>query len=63
MKQEVKEYLKKDEYCNSYLLTVDMPKQSREDLPYLIIRVELTDLENGEQGEGVYYKDKENYVK
>ena len=62
MKQEVKEYLSKDEYCNAYLLTVDMPKQLREDLPYLTFKVELTDLENGDRGEGVYYMNKENYV-
>lgn len=63
MKQEIKEYLNKDEYCNAYLLTVDMPKQSREDLPYLIIRVELTDLDNGDRGEGLYYMHREDYVK
>lgn len=52
-----------DEYCNAYLLTVDMPKQSREDLPYLTFKVELTDLENGDRGEGLYCMDKEGYVK
>lgn len=63
MKQEIKEYLKTDEYCNAYLLTVDIPKQSREDLPYLTFKVELTDMENGDRGEGLYCMDKEDYVK
>ena len=63
MKKEIKEYLKTDEYCNAYLLTVDIPKQSREDLPYLTFKVELTDLENGDRGEGLYCMDKEDYVK
>lgn len=61
MKQPVKENL--TEYGNAYLLTVDMPKHPKKDLPYRVFKVELTDLENGERGEGLYYMEKENYVK
>lgn len=63
MKQEIKEYFDANEYGNAYLLTVDMPKHSKKDLPYRIFKVELTDLENGDRGEGLYYMEKENYVK
>lgn len=63
MKQEIKEYLSADEYCNAYLLTVGMSKQSRTDVPYHTFKLELTDLENGDRGEGVYYMDREDYVK
>ena len=56
MKQEIKEYFDATEYGNAYLLTVDM-------LPYRIFKVELTDLENGDRGEGLYYMEKENYIK
>lgn len=61
MKQPVKENL--TEYGNAYLLTVDMPKHPKKGLPYRVFRVELTDLENGDRGEGLYYMEKENYVK
>lgn len=63
MKQEIKEYLSADEYCNAYLLTVGMSKQSRTDVPYHTFKLELTDLENGDRGEGVYYMSREDYVK
>lgn len=63
MKQEIKEYFTASEYGNAYLLTVDLPKFGRRDLPYLTFKVELTDLENGDRGEGVYYLEKENYIK
>ena len=62
MKQEIREYLSDDESANAYLLTVDMPKQPDTDLPYRIFKVELTDLENGDSGEGLYYMEKEKYV-
>lgn len=61
MKQPVKENL--TEYGNAYLLTVDMPKHPKKGLPYRAFKVELTDLENGDRGEGLYYMEKENYVK
>lgn len=63
MKQEIKEYFDASEYGNAYLLTVDVPKQVKKALPYRIFKVELTDLENGDRGEGLYYMEKENYVK
>lgn len=62
MKQEIKEYYDANEYGNAYLLTVDMPKHSKQ-LPYHIFKVELTDLGNGDRGEGLYYMEKENYYK
>ena len=49
-------------YGNAYLLTVDMPKHPRKDLPYRIFKVELEDMENGDRGEGLYYMEKKNYV-
>nr|WP_257233443.1 carboxypeptidase-like regulatory domain-containing protein [Phocaeicola vulgatus] len=55
MKQEIKEYFDATEYGNAYLLTVDMPKHQKNILPYRIFKVELTDLENGDRGEGLYY--------
>lgn len=63
MKQEIKEYFNATEYGNAYLLTVNMPKHPKKDLPYCVFKVELTDLENGDRGEGLYYMEKENYVK
>ena len=62
MKQEIKEYFDSNEYGNAYLLTVDMPKHPKKDLPYRIFKVELEDMENGDRGEGLYYMEKENYV-
>ena len=61
MKQEIKEYFDATEYGNAYLLTVDMPRHQKNILPYRIFKVELTDLENGDRGEGLYYMEKENY--
>lgn len=63
MKQEIKEYFEANEYGNAYLLTVDAPKHLKKGLPYLTFKVELTDLENGDRGEGLYYMEKENYIK
>lgn len=63
MKQEIKEYFDATEYGNAYLLTVDMPRHQKNILPYRIFKVELTDLENGDRGEGLYYMEKENYIK
>lgn len=56
-------YFDATEYGNAYLLTVDMPKHQKNILPYRIFKVELTDLENGDRGEGLYYMEKENYIK
>lgn len=63
MKQEIKEYYDADEYGSAYLLTVDLPKHLQNDLPYRVFKLELTDLENGDRGEGLYYMEKENYIK
>lgn len=63
MKQEIKEYFAPDEWGNAYLLTVDLPKKSNASFPYHIFKVELTDLENGDRGEAIYYMEKETYVK
>lgn len=63
MKQEIKEYLNADTYCNAYLLTVGMPKNNQRNLPYRTFKVELKDLENGDQGEGLYYMDIKDYIK
>lgn len=62
MKQEIKEYFAADEYGNAYLLTVDRPHQPKQSLPYLVFKVELEDLENGDRGEGLYYMEKEKYI-
>lgn len=62
MKQEIKEYYGADEYGNAYLLTVDRPKHTT-DLPYHVFKVELEDMEYGERGEGLYYMEKDSYVK
>ena len=61
MKQEVKEYISKDQWHNAYLFTVNMP-QATTDRPYCIFKMELTDLDNGDRGEGLYYLEKENYT-
>ena len=59
MKQEIKEYFDATEYGNAYLLTVDMPKhQKNYSTPTEYLKLELTDLENGDRGEGLYYMEK-----
>lgn len=62
MKQEIKEYYDAREYGNAYLLTVALPKHPKKGIPYRVFKVELTDLENGDRGEGLYYMEKENYA-
>jgi hypothetical protein len=61
-KQEVNEYVNAHEVENAYMLSVDRPKRVT-NLPYIVFKVELTDLENGDQGEGYYYLEKGDYVK
>ncbi len=61
MKQQIKEYYEATEYGIAYYLTVGIP-QKRTSLPYQIVKVELTDLENGDRGEAVYYLEKNDYV-
>ncbi len=60
-KQEVEEYWSETESTNAYLLTVDLPKK-RNALPYLVFRVQMTDLENGDMGEATYFLEKKKYV-
>ncbi len=60
LKQEIREYFGPGQSGNSYLLTVPFPKTETNN-SYRIFKVELTDLENGDQGEGLYYMEKENY--
>ena len=43
--------------------STEPPKHQKNILPYRIFKVELTDLENGDRGEGLYYMEKENYIK
>lgn len=59
--QEVKEYFEPGQYGNAYLLFVD-PMKTDNGLPYDIFRIRLTDKENGDKGEGVYFKEKERFV-
>ena len=40
-----------------------MPKNRNNTLPYYVFKVELTDLENGDRGEAIYYMEKETYVR
>ena len=61
--REIKEYINANEYANAYLLTVDLPKHPKTGLPYRVFKVELEDLENGDRGEGLYYMEKETYIK
>lgn len=63
MKQEIKEYFSANSYGNGYLLTVDRPRQPKQGLPYLVFKVELEDMDNGDRGEGLYYMEKETYIK
>ena len=61
-KQEIEEYISDNQIFNAYLLTVEKP-QHITNWPYWVIKVELTDLENGDCGEGLYYMEKPIYVK
>ena len=60
-KQEIEEYVNARESENAYLLTVDRPKHET-NLPYIIFKVELTDLANGDQGEGCYFMEKGDFI-
>ena len=61
-KQEIEEYISDNQTFNAYLLTVEKP-QYITNCPYWVIKVELTDLENGDCGEGLYYLEKPDYIK
>lgn len=59
MKQKVAEYVA-DGICYGYLLHVDLPaEETRES--YDIFRIEMTDLKNGDKGEAVSFRRKEDY--
>lgn len=61
MKQQIKEYYEATEYGIAYYITVNRPEKSTT-LPYKIFKIELTDLENGDKGEAIYYLEKTNYI-
>lgn len=60
-KQKVVEYFSEEETGDAYLLFVDLPK-IKNDWPYYIFRIQMTDLENGDKGEAVYYLEKKVYI-
>lgn len=59
MKQKVKEYFDEKEYGDAYLLFVAPPKEASS-TPYDVFKLTVTDLENGDKGEGMFYLEKEN---
>lgn len=61
MMQKVVEYFGEGETGDSYLLFVDRPKKPTA-LPYHILRIRMTDLENGDKGEAVYFLEKKEYI-
>ena len=60
-KQEIEEYVNANRALNAYLLSVDKPHHLT-DRPYWVIKVVLSDLENGDRGEWLYYMEKPNCV-
>lgn len=60
-KQKITEYFSEEEFGDGYLLFVDLPKL-KNDWEYYIFRIQMTDLENGDKGEGVYYLEKKKYI-
>lgn len=61
MKQQIKEYYEENEFGIAYYLTVDHP-QHKKSSPYHIFKVELKDMENGDQGEAIYFLEETNYI-
>lgn len=59
MKEKVKEYVANG-ICYGYLLHVDLPIEQT-DKNFDIFHIEMTDLKNGDRGEAVYFKSKDNY--
>ncbi|MDQ2180803.1 carboxypeptidase-like regulatory domain-containing protein [Marinifilum sp. D714] len=59
MKEKVKEYVSNG-ICYGYLLHVDLPSEQA-NKNYNIFHIEMTDLKNGDQGEAVYFKRKDDY--
>ena len=60
-KQEIEEYVNENQVFNAYLITVERPHYLT-NCPYWVIKVELTDLQNGDCGEGLYYLEKPDYI-
>ena len=60
-KQEIEEYVNENQVFNAYLITVERPHYLT-NCPYWLIKVELTDLQNGDCGEGLYYLEKPDYI-
>jgi len=59
MVEKLKEYAGK-QTAEAYMIYTDMGAATSK--PYDEIRVTITDLENGDKGEAVYYRPKDNYV-
>lgn len=59
MKEKVKEYVSNG-ICYAYLLHVDLPSE-KANKNYDIFHIEMTDLKNGDKGEAVYFKKKDDY--
>jgi hypothetical protein len=60
-KKEVEEYWSDTTSSNACILTVDLPEEQH-NRPYLVFRVQMTDLENGDRGEAVYFLEKKEYI-
>jgi hypothetical protein len=60
-KKEVEEYWSDTTSSNAYILTVDLPK-AQHNRPYRVFKVQMTDLENGDRGEAVYFLEKKEYI-
>lgn len=59
LKQKVQEYVV-DGVCFGYLLHVDLPIEQTSE-KYDIFHIEMTDLRNGDKGEAVSFREKDNY--
>ncbi|MCY1636509.1 carboxypeptidase-like regulatory domain-containing protein [Marinifilum sp. D737] len=59
MKEKVKEYVS-DGICYAYLLHVDLPSEAA-NKNYNIFHIEMTDLKNGDKGEALCFKKKDDY--
>lgn len=59
MKQKVKEFVS-DGICYGYLLHIDLPTEQT-NKNYDIFHIEMTDLKNGDKGEAISFKMKNNY--
>lgn len=60
MKQMIKEYFSENQTGQAFLITVAKPSKAPQQ-PYSTIRIVLKDLENGDQGEGLYHYEHKNW--